>query len=69
MDIDKYDITILGNDVTIHSERVFYATNCHKKLRGLQCDFMSDSDEYNKILSICENIHNELIILNRLSKR
>ena len=67
MDINKYDITLLDDDITISSQYLFYETAGNGAFEGMQCEYMSDSERYNEVLKLCQSIYKQIIELNKLA--
>lgn len=68
MDIKRYEITMLDDDILINGDGVYFATNCNGVLQGLQCDYYSDTDDYAEIELLCGDIYKAFLKLNKKLK-
>jgi hypothetical protein len=70
MDRLKFDVFMIGDDVTIHGRDkvgLFYSTMSNN--HGLQCDFREGTPEYNKILKYCNEIAKNCSKIKRLCEK
>ena len=68
MNVIQYKVVMLGNDISIDSEKaeVNFATFGNGDCYGLQCNYMSDETKYKEILSQCYKVYKEIRQLNIL---
>ena len=68
MNVIQYKVVMLGEDISIDSEKaeVNFATFGNGDCYGLQCNYMSDEPKYKEILSQCYNVYKEIRQLNIL---
>lgn len=66
MPMESFDITILGEDISIGSERLNYATLDNGKCCGIQHCFDMGSEEERLLREHLEAMHEHLIAINKI---
>lgn len=66
MPMESFDITILGEDISIGSERLNYATLDNGKCYGIQHCFDKGSEEERLLREHLEAMHEHLIAINKI---
>jgi hypothetical protein len=66
MPMESFDITILGEDMSLVSERLNYATLDNGKCYGIQHCFDKDSEEERLLREHLEAMHEHLIAINKI---
>lgn len=69
MPMESFDITILGEDISLVSERLNYATLDNGKFNGIQSLFETDSKEERLLREHLEAMHEHLIAINKIINR
>ena len=64
--MESFDITILGEDISLVSERLNYATLDNGKFYGIQSIFDKDSEEERLLMEHLEAMHEHLITINKI---
>ena len=64
--MESFDITILGEDISLVSERLNYATLDNGKFYGIQSFFDEDSEEERLLREHLEAMHEHLISINKI---
>ena len=64
--METFDITILGEDISLVSERLDYATLDNGKLNGIQSLFEKDSKEERLLREHLDAMHEHLIAINKI---
>ena len=64
--MESFDITILGEDISLVSERLNYATLDNGKCYGIQSFFDKDSEEERLLREHLEAMHEHLIDINKI---
>lgn len=64
--MESFDITILGEDISLVSERLNYATLDNGKFYGIQSIFDNDSEEERLLREHLEAMHEHLIAINKI---
>lgn len=64
--MESFDITILGEDISLVSERLNYATLGNGKCYGVQSIFDKDSEEERLLREHLEAMHEHLIAINKI---
>lgn len=64
--MESFDITILGEDISLVSERLNYATLDNGKFYGIQSFFDKDSEEERLLREHLEAMHEHLIAINKI---
>ena len=64
--MESFDITILGEDISLVSERLNYATLDNGKCYGTQSFFDKDSEEERLLREHLEAMHEHLIAINKI---
>ena len=64
--MESFDITILGEDISLVSERLNYATLDNGKFYGVQSIFDKDSEEERLLREHLEAMHEHLIAINKI---
>ena len=67
--MESFDITILGEDISLVSERLIYATLDNGKFNGIQSLFEKDSKEERLLRKHLETIQEHLIAINKIINR
>ena len=67
--METFDITILGEDISLVSERLNYATLDNGKLNGIQSLFEKDSKEERLLREHLDAMHEHLIAINKIINR
>ena len=67
--MESFDITILGEDISLVSERLNYATLDNGKFNGIQSLFETDSKEERLLREHLEAMHEHLIAINKIINR
>ena len=66
MPMETFDITILGKDISLVSERLCYATLGNGKFNGIQSLFEKDSEEERLLKEHLNAMHEHLIAINKI---
>ena len=66
MPMETFDITILGEDISLVSERLYYATLGNGKFNGIQSLFEKDSEEERLLREHLDAMHEHLIAINKI---
>ena len=66
MPMETFDITILGEDISLVSERLCYATLGNGKLNGIQSLFEENSEEERLLKEHLNAMHEHLIAINKI---
>ena len=66
---ESFDITILGEDIRLVSERLIYATLYNREFNGIQSLFEKDSKEERLLREHLEAMHEHLIAINKIINR
>ena len=66
MPMESFNITILGEDISLVSERLNYATLDNGKLNGIQSLFENDSKEERLLREHLDAMHEHLIAINKI---
>ena len=69
MPMETFDITILGKDISLVSERLCYATLGNGKFNGIQSLFEKDSEEERLLKEHLNAMHEHLIAINKIINR
>ena len=69
MPMESFDITILGEDISLVSERLTYATLYNGELNGIQSLFEKDSKEERLLREHLEAMQEHLIAINKIINR
>lgn len=64
--MESFDITVLGEDISLVSERLNYATLDNGKFYGIQSIFDNDSEEERLLREYLESMHEHLIAINKI---
>ena len=64
--METFDITILGEDISLVSERLYYATLGNGKFNGIQSLFEKDSEEERLLREHLDAMHEHLIAINKI---
>lgn len=64
--METFDITILGEDISLASERLYYATLGNGKFNGIQSLFEKDSEEERLLREHLDAVHEHLIAINKI---
>lgn len=64
--MESFDITVLGDDISLVSERLNYATLDNGKFYGIQSFFDKDSEEERLLREHLEAMHEHLITINKI---
>ena len=67
--METFDITILGEDISLVSERLCYATLGNGKFNGIQSLFEKDSEEERLLREHLNAMHEHLIAINKIINR
>ena len=67
--METFDITILGEDISLVSERLYYATLGNGKFNGIQSLFEKDSEEERLLREHLDAMHEHLIAINKIINR
>ena len=67
--METFDITILGEDISLVSERLCYATLGNGKFNGIQSLFEKDSEEERLLKEHLNAMHEHLIAINKIINR
>ena len=54
--LEKYELIVIGNDISFGLNGEFHYCTLNNKLEGLQCNFDEGSQEYNKLLNKCNEL-------------
>ena len=54
--LEKYELIVMGDDISFGLNGEFYYCTLNNKLEGLQCDFEEGAQEYNELLSKCNEL-------------
>ena len=66
MPMESFDITILGEDISLVSERLYYATLGNGKFNGIQSLFGENSEEERLLKEHLDAMHEHLIAINKI---
>lgn len=66
MEMKLFNVTMLGNDMSLDSDDINYATLGHGSHHGLQINVQETNGIYGKILSLCQDIHTDFVELTKL---
>lgn len=66
MPMESFDITVLGEDISLVSERLNYATLDNGRMEGLQSNFPEDSEEARIIRDNCDKVRLALIEISKV---
>ena len=69
MPMETFDITILGEDISLVSERLYYATLGKGQLNGIQSLFEENSEEERLLKEHLNAMHEHLIAINKIINR
>lgn len=69
MPMESFDITILGEDINLVSERLIYATLYNRDFNEIQSLFKKDSKEERLLKEHLEAMHEHLIAINKIINR
>lgn len=69
MPMESFNITILGEDISLASERLNYATLDNGKFNGIQSLFEKDSKEERLLRKHLEAMQEHLIAINKIINR
>ena len=69
MPMESFDITILGEDISLVSERLIYATLYNGESNGSQSLFEKDSKEERLLREHLEAMQEHLIAINKIINR
>lgn len=64
--METFDITILGEDISLVSERLYYATLGNGKFNGIQSLFENDSEEERLLREHLDAVYEHLIAINKI---
>ena len=64
--METFDITILGEDISLISERLYYATLGNGKFNGIQSLFEDNSEEERLLREHLDAMHEHLIAINKI---
>ena len=64
--MESFDITILGEDISLVSERLIYATLDNGKFNGIQSLFEENSEEERLLREHLDAVHEHLIAINKI---
>ena len=67
--METFDITILGEDISLVSERLCYATLGNGKFNGIQSLFEENSEEERLLREHLDAMHEHLIAINKIINR
>ena len=67
--METFDITILGEDISLASERLYYATLDNGKFSGVQSLLEKDSEEERLLKEHLNAMHEHLIAINKIINR
>ena len=67
--METFDITILGEDISLVSERLNYATLDNGKFNGIQSLFEENSEEERLLKEHLDAMHEHLIAINKIINR
>ena len=69
MPMETFDITILGEDISLVSERLCYATLGNGKFNGIQSLFEENSEEERLLKEHLDAMREHLIAINKIINR
>jgi len=69
MPMETFDITILGEDISLVSERLCYATLGNGKFNGIQSLFEENSEEERLLKEHLNAMHEHLIAINKITNK
>ena len=64
--MESFDITILGEDISLASERLYYATLGNGKFNGIQSLFEENSEEERLLKEHLNAMHEHLIAIDKI---
>ena len=67
--METFDITILGEDISLVSERLCYATLGNGKFNGIQSLFKENSEEERLLKEHLDAMREHLIAINKIINR
>ena len=54
--LEKYELIVIGNDISFGLNGEFHYCTLNNKLEGLQCNFEEGTQEYNELLGKCNEL-------------
>ena len=54
--LEKYELIVIGDDISFGLHGEFNYCTLNNKLEGLQCNFEEGTQEYNKLLNKCNEL-------------
>ena len=69
MPMESFNITILGEDISLVSEKLIYATLDNGKFNGIQSFFKENSEEERLLREHLDAMHERLIAINKIINR
>lgn len=54
--LEKYELIVIGNDISFGLNGEFHYCTLNNKLEGMQCNFEEGAQEYNELLSKCNKL-------------
>ena len=66
MPMESFDITILGEDISLASERLYYSTLGNGKFNGIQSLFEENSEEERLLKEHLDAMREHLIAINKI---
>ena len=67
--LEKYELIVIGDDISFGLNGEFYYCTLNNKLEGLQCNFEEGTQEYTGLLNKCNELRTlTLEISNLISK-
>ena len=54
--LDKYELIVIGGDISFGLNGEFYYCTLNNKLEGLQCNFKEGTQEYDELLDKCNEL-------------
>ena len=63
--LEKYELIVIGDDISFVLNGEFYYCTLNNKLEGLQCNFEEGTQEYNELLNKCNKLRTLTLEISR----
>lgn len=63
--LEKYELIVIGNDISFGLNGEFNYCTLNNKLEGLQCNFEEGTQEYNELLNKCNELRTLILEISR----
>lgn len=64
--LEKYELIVIGNDISFGLNGEFNYCTLNNKLEGLQCNFEEGTQEYNELLNKCNELRTLILEISHL---